>query len=115
MFNAYAKAINKAYGRSGALFKHRFRRNEIDSGDSLIRVICYIHTNPVHHGITEDYTTYANSSYWKIVQVPDTPGFLTPCHNLFGGIEKYIQLHREYQLTRIEHNEEMEFTHTVYV
>lgn len=30
-FNAYAKAINKTYGRTGSLFAHRFRRIEIDS------------------------------------------------------------------------------------
>ncbi|MBI4810051.1 MAG: hypothetical protein HY800_01110, partial [Ignavibacteriales bacterium] len=31
LFNAYAKAINKAYGRTGALFEKRFRRKEVTS------------------------------------------------------------------------------------
>ncbi|MFH0991200.1 MAG: transposase [bacterium] len=109
MFNAYAKAINKAFGRSGALFKHRFRRNEIDSLESLVRVICYIHTNPVHHRLTDEYSSYPYSSFQGIVYDLGTPGLLTSCLHFFDGVEKFKYTHEEYFKQRITDNEDLEF------
>ncbi len=62
-FNAYAKAINKQYGRSGSLFKDRFSRKIIKDGNQLRNLIIYIHTNPAHHGFTPDFSLYKHSSY----------------------------------------------------
>lgn len=48
LFNAYTKAFNKKYDRTGSLFEHTFRRKLIDSVDYLRQVILYIHNNPIH-------------------------------------------------------------------
>lgn len=50
-FNAYAKAINKAYGRSGSLFRHPFGRLPVLTQTYLTRLVCYIHFNPQRHGL----------------------------------------------------------------
>ena len=42
-FNAYAKTINKAYGRTGSLFQHPFGRVPITSDRQFWNVIAYIH------------------------------------------------------------------------
>ncbi|WP_445734544.1 transposase [Mariniflexile sp.] len=63
LFNAHSKAINKKYGRSGSLFKDRFSRIKVDNEDYLKSLIIYIHTNPVHHNFTDNFKTYAHSSY----------------------------------------------------
>ena len=42
-FNAYAKTINKAYGRTGSLFQHPFGRIPITSDRQFWNVIAYIH------------------------------------------------------------------------
>src|SRR5258705_6760387 len=44
-FNAYAKTINKAYGRTGSLFQHPFGRVPITSDRQFWNVIAYIHQN----------------------------------------------------------------------
>jgi REP element-mobilizing transposase RayT len=46
LFNAYAKAINKRYGRTGSLFQKPFGRVEIKTEGHLIRLVTYIHQNP---------------------------------------------------------------------
>ena len=43
LFNAYSKSINKAYDRSGSLFKDRFSRIKVDSESYLKDLIVYIH------------------------------------------------------------------------
>jgi putative transposase len=56
-FNAYSKAINKEYGRVGALFQHPFGRVLIKDEPHLINVIAYIHKNPQKHHFVADYRT----------------------------------------------------------
>jgi REP element-mobilizing transposase RayT len=62
-FNSYAKAINKAYDRTGSLFENRFGRILIDSDRYLAYLVVYIHRNPQKHGFTDDFRTYYYSSY----------------------------------------------------
>ena len=48
-FNAYAKAINQAYGRTGSLFQHPFGRIPVTNDRQFWSVIAYIHQNPQKH------------------------------------------------------------------
>lgn len=66
LFNAYAKAINKTYGRTGALFEKRFRRKEVTSPIYFISLIHFIHYDSQKHGFVDDYRDYPYSSY-KII------------------------------------------------
>ena len=63
LFNAYAKAINKAYGRTGSLFEHPFERREVTTEQYLRRLITYIHHNPQKHGLIADFRDWPYSSY----------------------------------------------------
>jgi REP element-mobilizing transposase RayT len=72
LFNAYTKAFNKMYGRTGSLFEHNFRRKQIDNKEHLKRVILYIHNNPVHHNICEHAMDYPWSSYLTCISVKPT-------------------------------------------
>jgi REP element-mobilizing transposase RayT len=53
--NAYAKAINRAYQRTGSLFEHPFGRVEVTTNKQLWAVIAYIHQNPQKHGLIDDF------------------------------------------------------------
>lgn len=58
LLNAYAKAINKAYGRTGRLFEEHFGRIEVDSDSYFTSLIFYIHFNPQKHGFVSDFRTW---------------------------------------------------------
>src|SRR5258707_12000647 len=45
LFNAYTKAINKAFGRTGSLFQERFQRIEVTSDRYFLHLVFYIHFN----------------------------------------------------------------------
>jgi len=47
LFNAYAKAINKAYGRTGRLFEESFKRIHVDNDVYFTNLVFYIHFNPL--------------------------------------------------------------------
>jgi REP element-mobilizing transposase RayT len=62
-FNAYTKAINRAYGRSGSLFERPFKRIRVESERHLLHLVSYIHRNARHHGFVPDFRAWPHSSY----------------------------------------------------
>lgn len=72
LFNAYTKAFNKRYNRTGSLFEHTFRRKQIDSIEYLKRTILYIHNNPVHHQFCTHPLEYPWSSYLTCSSIKPT-------------------------------------------
>ena len=72
LFNAYTKAINKMYNRTGSLFQEHIKRKEINSLEYLRQVIIYIHLNPFNHGISSNFKSYPYSSYRGIISTKQT-------------------------------------------
>ena len=72
LFNAYTKAINKRYHRTGSLFEHPFKRIQIASQDQVLYLIYYIHHNPIHHGFCDHFLAYPWSSYLTILSPKKT-------------------------------------------
>ena len=92
-FNAYAKAINSAYGRTGSLFQHPFGRVMVTSDRQFWNVIAYIHQNRQKHGFVKDFRDWEYSSYGLILS--GKPTFAQSAYVLewFGGKEQYLALH----------------------
>src|SRR3972149_2465364 len=72
LFNSYAKAINKAYQRTGSLFQKRFGRIEVASDRYFLALINYIHRNPQKHGFVSDFRDYPYSSYHAMLSTKPT-------------------------------------------
>lgn len=66
-FNAYSKAINKKYNRSGSLFQDRFKRIKIKDENYLKELIIYINLNPVYHSFSSDIFSYKHSSLTSLL------------------------------------------------
>ncbi|ANF50110.1 transposase [Chryseobacterium glaciei] len=61
--NSYAKAFNKKYNRKGALFLNAVKRKKISDEKYLLKVLHYIHNNPVNHGFVNKIDQWKHSSY----------------------------------------------------
>ncbi|WP_294274220.1 transposase [uncultured Chryseobacterium sp.] len=61
--NSYAKAFNKMYDRKGALFLNAVKRKKITDEKYLLKVLHYIHNNPVNHGFVIEAGLWKYSSY----------------------------------------------------
>ena len=66
-FTCYSLAYNKQQNRTGSLFEKRFKRIYIDSDNSVIKVIHYIHNNPIHHQFCRSYGDWKYSSYNAVI------------------------------------------------
>ncbi|MCC5934689.1 MAG: hypothetical protein JJU35_10595 [Balneolales bacterium] len=97
LFNSYSKAYNKMYNRRGSLFERPFKRKPVTSDAYLLRLVAYIHLNPVHHGFAERAGDWPHSSCRAYVE----PGRRSRiCRDLLlhlaGGPEAFEALHRDW-------------------
>jgi hypothetical protein len=95
-FNAYAKAINKAYQRTGSLFQHPFGRVPITSDRQFWNVIRYIHQNPQKHKFMKDFRDWKYSSYGILLADRPTRLARNVVFDWFGGKDEYRGLHAEW-------------------
>jgi len=95
-FNAYSKAINTAYGRTGSLFQHPFGRVPITSERQFWAVIAYIHQNPQKHGFVKDFRDWKWSSYRAMLSDSPTKLKRDVVLDWFGGKQSYLDLHEKW-------------------
>lgn len=94
LFNSYAQAFNRMYIRQGSLFKESFQRKRIDTTEYLIKVICYIHNNPVNHGFAKR-EDWRYSSYNAILSDKKTHLLREEVLQLFGGRDNFEFVHQQ--------------------
>ncbi len=95
LFNAYAKAINKAYQRTGSLFERPFGRVEVTSDAHFIHLIAYIHQNPQKHGLIEDFRDWPYSSYHALTSARPTRLLREETLAWFGNQGHFETFHSE--------------------
>jgi len=96
-FNAYARAVNLAVGRIGALFQRPFGRILVNDADYLRWLIAYIHQNPQKHGFVDDFRSWPYSSYPGLLATDATRLERDAVLALFGGRDDFIRFHDEIQ------------------
>jgi REP element-mobilizing transposase RayT len=95
LFNAYAKAINKAYGRTGSLFERPFQRIPVKDEAYFTRLVIYIHLNPVLHGFVEHPGEWLFSSYDALCSTEKTRLRRDVVLGWFGNREELLSQHQE--------------------
>lgn len=93
-FNAYAKAINKAYGRTGPLFERPFKRIPVMDNRYFMRLLIYIHQNPQRHGLVDDYRDWPYSSYGVFVGEQATFIKRDVVREWFGDVGALLNAHQ---------------------
>jgi putative transposase len=94
--NSYAKSYNKYFSRRGALFIDYTKRIEMQSDFSLMKLLKYIHMNPVRHGFCQSMSEWKYSSYTSFLD----PG-LYPSPEMdfifeyFDSLESFVNFHKQ--------------------
>ena len=93
LFNAYAKAFNKAHDRTGTLFQRPFGRIEVTSDSYFAWLVVYIHHNPQKHGFVEDFRDWPYSSYHAHLSTKPTQVEREVVHSKFDGPRGFAMAH----------------------
>jgi REP element-mobilizing transposase RayT len=94
-FNSYTRSFNIAYNRKGRLFLYPFKRILVDDDDYFVCLMNYIHRNPVHHGLTEDYDQWKYSSYNAYLSERPTHVNRKEGLSYFDSLDEFILFHKE--------------------
>ncbi|OBQ56139.1 transposase [Tamlana sp. s12] len=95
LFNAYTKAINKKYNRTGSLLEKPFKRICVSNEDYLRTLILYIHLNPENHQIHNNFSTYKHSSYQALISQGKTSIEREEVINLFDESVNFKETHQQ--------------------
>ena len=94
LFNAYTKAINKKYNRTGSLLEKPFKRIRISNEKYLKTLVLYIHLNPENHQVYKDFTNYKYSSYKSIMSEGKTNIQRKEVISWFDDISNFKEIHQ---------------------
>ena len=98
LFNAYTKAINKAYNRFGSLFQEHLHRIRVENEDYLMQLVAYVHLNPEKHRFTDDFKNYRYSSYRAYISGKTTDITRDYIMSIFGDTLNFEIWHNENKL-----------------
>lgn len=95
LFNAYAKAFNGRYSRTGSLFESPFRRLPVENDRYFKQMVFYIHNNPVHHGFCETMLDYPWSSYLSVISIKPTKLQRDKIIGWFNSKSEFVEYHQQ--------------------
>lgn len=81
--------------RTGSLFEKPFHRIPVTTEKYFRQLIIYIHTNPVHHGFTDNFKDYPWSSYGTILSLKPSKLCRDKVIGWFDGKANFIEAHRQ--------------------
>lgn len=94
---SYTKAINKRFGRVGALFQGQFQAKPVTAENHLLQLCIYIHANPVKDNLVTSPDNWEYSNYLDCMGLRKgtliNHEFFT---QLFGTPQQYKQLVLDY-------------------
>jgi len=93
LFNAYTKAFNKKYNRTGSLFQKHPKRILIKNETYLRNLIVYVNTNPSHHEIA-NFSEYKFSSYQALISSKPTLLNRNELIKLFDDLDNFKYVHQ---------------------
>jgi REP element-mobilizing transposase RayT len=94
-FNSYAKSFNAVHKRTGRLFLQPYKRIKVSSEDYIKILVNYIHRNPIHHGMTNNFMDWTYSSFNAFLSEKETKINREEVLSYFGTIEDFIKFHNE--------------------
>lgn len=94
-FASYALAYNRQQNRTGSLFQKRFKRIRIHENSDFIKVMHYIHNNPIHHGFCRSYDDWRYSSYKTMLTERQTRVERSAVLEWFGSAEDFLEFHAQ--------------------
>lgn len=92
-FISYSMSVNRQEKRNGNLLQRGFKRKIIEDERYFYAAIYYIHSNPVHHNITNDLKGYEFSSYKSLAGSDKTFLCRDEVIEWFGGRQNFIDYH----------------------
>jgi len=97
MFSSYSIKYNNKYSREGSLFVKKMKKVKVSTDGSIQRLLCYIHHNPIHHGLTQEYIEWKYSSYYEYLHDGNKIVAKEEMLEWLGGKNVFLELHKSFK------------------
>lgn len=102
-FSSHALFINRKYQLHGPLFMKKIKRTEVSSEQKYYSLMCYIHHNPIHHGLSSSFKGWTYSSYQEYLHdsnytVSDSELTILGMGDKIKGKEEFIKMHELFKM-----------------
>lgn len=102
LFSSYALSFNNKHNRKGPLFQNKVKRIFIENDDRLRYLIGYVHHNPIHHHLAENYISWKYSSYKALVSTKSSNLAKERVHLLYQSLNGFQEFHNRFKLEKKE-------------
>jgi putative transposase len=92
-FNSYTKSFNFQFGRKGKLFIEPFCRRSVSNPGYYTKLVHYVHSNSVHHGLSKKVESWPYSSYHSIVKEQNNFVKADEVIKWFGSVDSFVKFH----------------------
>lgn len=94
LFCSYTQAFNKQQRRMGSLFMKNFKRKRVQSASYLMKLVQYIHLNPVEAGLCSSPEEWPHSSYGDIISDKESILAKEELLSWFDDVDNFESMHR---------------------
>ena len=100
--SSHSLYVNKKYSYNGPLLLKKMKKTEVETDVKFYDLLCYIHHNPIHHGLSKTFADWPFSSFGEYMnegifvtskKVLDELG----AGNVNMGRSEFVNLHREFK------------------
>ncbi len=102
--SSFTIRYNRKYNNSGSVFVRKLKRIKVSAVGTIQHLLCYIHHNPIHHGLVNSYGQWKYSSYSSYLKNVNTNIAKYDMLNWLGGIDVFKELHTSFRNNRIVEN-----------
>jgi putative transposase len=93
-FSCYTQAFNKQQGRKGSLFMKNFKRKKITTKEYLIKLVHYIHYNPIEASLCKKVSEWNFSSFNSLLSTSTTLLEREKVIDWFDDKDNFIFIHK---------------------
>ena len=93
-FSSYTQSFNKVFNRRGSLFMKPYKRIIVKDQKYLLKLIHYIHYNPINAGLTTKLDNWKYSSYKSIIGNSPTLVKRDEIIELFEDLANFKHFHK---------------------
>lgn len=93
-FNSYTQSFNKQQNRKGSLFIHPYKRIVVTTQEYLIKLVHYIHFNPIEADLVKTLEDWKFSSFQAITSSRTSSLKKQEVLDWFDGLENFLFCHK---------------------
>ena len=101
LFNGYTQAFNKQNNRKGNLFMRPYKRIAVTKESYLLKLVQYIHFNPIEAGLCNKLTEWKYSSYNILTSRGETFLKRQEVIEWFADLENFKHVHLDFPKEKI--------------